>query len=61
MNNKIVLLTTIFILFCGIASSFGQTVSDEAKRHFDRGVAAVEMAKSPNDYAAATGRMSITA
>lgn len=29
------------------------TVSEEAKRHFDRGVAAVEMAKSPADYEAA--------
>ena len=28
-------------------------VSEEAKRHFDRGVAAVEMAKSPDDYASA--------
>ncbi|TRZ88823.1 MAG: tetratricopeptide repeat protein, partial [Methanosarcinales archaeon] len=28
-------------------------VSEEAKRHFDRGMAAVEMAKSPDDYAAA--------
>jgi tetratricopeptide (TPR) repeat protein len=26
-------------------------VSEEAQRHFDRGVAAVEMAKSPDDYA----------
>lgn len=44
---------TIFILFCGIALSFGQTVSEEARRHFYRGQAAVEMAKSPEDYAAA--------
>ena len=32
---------------------FGQAVSDEAKRHFDRGTTAVEMAKSPVDYAPA--------
>jgi tetratricopeptide (TPR) repeat protein len=32
---------------------FGQAVSDEARRHFDRGMAAVEMAKSPDDYAPA--------
>jgi tetratricopeptide (TPR) repeat protein len=50
MNKIIVLQATIFILFCGIASSFGQTVSEEAKRHFDRGMAAVEMAKSPEDF-----------
>ena len=40
MKKIIVLHTTIFILFCGIALSFGQTVSEEAKRHFDRGMAA---------------------
>jgi tetratricopeptide (TPR) repeat protein len=50
MKKIIVLQATIFILFCGIASSFGQTVSEEAKRHFDRGMAAVEMAKSPEDF-----------
>jgi tetratricopeptide (TPR) repeat protein len=53
MNKIIVLHTTILILFCGIASSFGQTVSDEAKRHFDRGMAAVEMAKTAEDYGSA--------
>jgi hypothetical protein len=53
MNKIIVLHTTILILFCGIASSFGQTVSEEAKRHFDRGMAAVEMAKTAEDYAPA--------
>jgi tetratricopeptide (TPR) repeat protein len=31
----------------------GQNISDEAKRYFDRGVAAVEMAKSPADYQSA--------
>jgi hypothetical protein len=50
MNKIIVLHTTVLILFFGIASSFGQTVSDEAKRHFDRGMAAVEMAKTAEDY-----------
>jgi len=53
MKKIIVLQATIFILFCGMASSFGQTVSEEAKRHFDRGMAAMEMANSPDDYAAA--------
>ena len=33
--------------------SFGQAVSDEARRHFVRGLAAVEMAKSLDDYNAA--------
>jgi tetratricopeptide (TPR) repeat protein len=53
MKKIIVLHTIVFILFFGIALSFGQTVSEEAKRHFDRGMAAVEMAKSPEDYKAA--------
>lgn len=54
MNKLIVLQATFLILFCGAASSSGQqAVPEEAKRHFDRGVAAVEMAKSPDDYASA--------
>ncbi len=50
MKKIIVMLATIFILFCGNTLSFGQTVSEEAKRHFDRGIAAIEMASSPDDY-----------
>ena len=53
MKKQYVLIATIMILLSWIGSGFGQDVSDEAKRHFDRGMAAVEMAKSPNDYAAA--------
>ncbi|TRZ88818.1 MAG: tetratricopeptide repeat protein [Methanosarcinales archaeon] len=54
MKKIIGLQATLFILFCGITLSWGQqTISEEAKRHFDRGMAAVEMAKSPDDYAAA--------
>jgi tetratricopeptide (TPR) repeat protein len=53
MKKQNVLIAVIVVLLFGIGSAFGQEVSDEAKRHFDRGVAAVEMAKSPNDYAAA--------
>lgn len=41
------------IVIAGFTCVFGQTVSDEARRHFDRGAAAVEMAKSPADYEAA--------
>ena len=52
--NKIFFLQTIScILFLGIGSAFGQAVSDEAKRYFDRGVIAVELAKSPADYESA--------
>ncbi len=35
-------------MYCGYAS--GQNISDEARRHFDRGMAAVEMAKAPGDF-----------
>jgi tetratricopeptide (TPR) repeat protein len=38
------------IVIAGYTSVFSQTVSDEARRHFDRGTAAVEMARSPADY-----------
>jgi len=47
MKKSVVLLTTVFILVFGIALSYGQNVSEEARRHFDRGMAALDMAKSP--------------
>jgi tetratricopeptide (TPR) repeat protein len=51
MKKTIVILSTFLILFFGITASFGQqNISDEAKRHFDRGMAAVEIAKYPVDY-----------
>lgn len=54
MTRTNLLMAVFFLLFCGTASSFGQqAVSEEAKRHFDRGMAAIEMAKSPDDYAPA--------
>jgi formylglycine-generating enzyme required for sulfatase activity len=53
MKRLIFVLAVGAIIIAGFTSSFGQTVSDEAKRHFNRGVAAVEMAKSPADYEAA--------
>ncbi len=54
MTKTNVLIAAVFYLVCGTASSFGQqAVSDEAKRHFDRGIAAVEIAKSPDDYVSA--------
>ncbi len=53
MNKLRYSTTTICILLWGLGTSFGQSISDEAKRHFDRGVAAVEMAKSPADYQSA--------
>ncbi|HUT34358.1 MAG TPA: tetratricopeptide repeat protein [Planctomycetota bacterium] len=54
MNRPRVVLTAIVLLCLPMTLSWGQpAVSDEAKRHFDRGMAAVEMAKSPEDYGAA--------
>jgi len=51
MKNSIVVVPFFLVLLWGTLLSFGQqTVSEEAKRHFDRGMAAVEMAKSPEDY-----------
>ena len=47
--------TLIFILLLTLMGGkvIGQVISDEAQRHFDRGVTAVEMAKSPMDYESA--------
>jgi formylglycine-generating enzyme required for sulfatase activity len=53
MKTVFVILSVAAIVIAGFTSLFSQTVSEEAKRHFDRGVAAVEMAKSPADYEAA--------
>ena len=53
MRKTAVRFTIIFLLAFGLIPAFGQDVSEEAKRHFDRGMAALEMAKSPSDYAAA--------
>lgn len=42
-------VTTLFLLTVLAVHAAAQNVSDEARRHFDRGMAAVEMAKSPDD------------
>lgn len=47
---KPAILITALILFFGIYVSFAQNVSDEARRHFNRGVTAVETARSAADY-----------
>ena len=44
----VISLTIAFCLSVGHADA--QNISDEARRNFDRGMAAVEMAKSPADY-----------
>lgn len=52
-------MTTFKLFICVLLSSLvlprasSQTVSDEARRHFDRGITAVEMAKMPSDYKSA--------
>jgi hypothetical protein len=57
MNNdrgkKSCIIILVILLMSYSSCAFGQAVSDEAKRHFDRGTTAVEMAKSPQDYAPA--------
>jgi len=47
MKKTVVWLASVLILVFGIALSYGQGVSEEARRHFDRGMAALDMAKSP--------------
>jgi ankyrin repeat protein len=45
MKKIIICLATVLILVLGNAS-FGQNISEEARRHFDRGVTALKMANS---------------
>ena len=42
MNKAAPVLSFVFVLFSGIALSFGQNVSTQAQRYFDRGTAAME-------------------
>jgi len=57
MNNyrgtKSCIIILVLLLMSFSTRALGQAVSDEAKRHFDRGTIAVEMANSPADYAPA--------
>lgn len=52
MRKKLLLSVLSFIL-CGALSYAQQNVSEEAQRYYDRGMAAVEMAKSLDDNTAA--------
>ena len=55
MKKNFALQAAVFVVFCSVAA-FGQNVyQEEAKRHFDRGIALMETAKSPADYEAAIG------
>jgi tetratricopeptide (TPR) repeat protein len=54
MKNSMVIVPFFWVMLWGTLLSYGQqAVSDEAHRHFDRGMAAVETAKSPEDYESA--------
>ena len=53
MRYARIAVTTVFLLAGLAAYTAGQNVSDEARRYFDRGMAAVELAKSPDDFKAA--------
>ena len=48
--RKTIYAVVVLILLCAATAVFGQKVSDEARRYFDRAMAAVEMAKTPADY-----------
>jgi len=48
LRITVINLVIAFCLSIGIANA--QNISDEAKRHFDRGQAAIEMAKTDMDY-----------
>ena len=50
MKKTAILATILLLLFFTIDQSFCQIISDEARRHFDRAMAVVEMAKTPADY-----------
>lgn len=54
MKTSPVLFAVLSLVFCGVGAAFGQqSISEEARRHFDRGMAAVEMATTAADYESA--------
>ncbi|MFO7569358.1 MAG: tetratricopeptide repeat protein [Smithellaceae bacterium] len=55
MRKSFIIITILSVMVLVVSHvAFGQvSVSDEAKKYFDRGVAAIEMAKTPSDYAKA--------
>lgn len=51
MDKKWVLgLLAMFVYICSLQPTWAAAVSEEAQRHFNRGMAAVEMAQTPEDY-----------
>jgi Tfp pilus assembly protein PilF len=54
MKNAMVFLSVVCLLVCRSALVYGQTpVSEQARKYFDRGMAAAEMAISPTDFESA--------
>jgi len=52
-RRQVVCLIGVIVLLFWVSVTLAGTVSDEARRYMARGIAAVEMAKSPGDYALA--------
>ncbi len=59
INSSIIIYS--FLLICLATKVSAQNVSEEAKQYFARGVAAVEMAKSPSDYESAIREFGLAA
>ncbi|MFO7734555.1 MAG: ankyrin repeat domain-containing protein [Candidatus Aminicenantes bacterium] len=54
MKTSVILFSVLSLMFCGAGAAFGQQgIPEEARRHFDRGIAAVEMATTAADYESA--------
>lgn len=54
MKMSLILLSVLSLMFCGAGAAFGQQgIPEEARRHFDRGIAAVEIAATAADYESA--------
>lgn len=54
MKMSLILLSVLSLMFCGAWAAFGQQgIPEEARRHFDRGIAAVEIATTAADYESA--------
>ena len=54
MKTSVILFSVLSLVFCGVGAAFGQqSIPEKARRHFDRGMAAVEMATTAADYESA--------
>jgi tetratricopeptide (TPR) repeat protein len=49
-NTKLILIISFFFMGILLSAANVQAVSEEARRHYDRGLAAVEIAKNQADY-----------